>query len=157
MAELFDIAELVKVAIEDEKSGAAFYSRLAEKAGEFQEVFADLAEEERAHQKHFEDILAGLGGHKPPEQHSGQYATYLRTLTGSRAFPDDQAAAAAAEQCADDQAALDLADRFERDTLILMNEMRQMTSGKHPEIIDELIAEEQRHLVTLAEARRKLA
>ncbi|MHC4295264.1 MAG: ferritin family protein, partial [Planctomycetota bacterium] len=56
MAELFEITELVKVAIEDERTGVAFYSRLAEKCERLKETFERLAEEEKIHLKRFEEI-----------------------------------------------------------------------------------------------------
>ena len=156
MAELFEVQELVKVAIEDEKTGVAFYSKLAGKSQKLQDIFAQLAEEERGHQKRFEAMLAGMGNYKSAEQYPGEYMEYLRTLTENRAFPDEQTAMRRAEECADDAAALDLASRFERDTLILMNEMRSLVPDKDRAVVDELASEEQGHLVTLAGAREKL-
>ena len=156
MAELVEVAELVKVAVEDEKSGVAFYSKLAETSQKLKKTFSELAAQEKVHQKRFEEMLAQLGSHAPREQYPGEYTDYLQTLTSTRAFPDEQAALRAAEQCADDAAAVDLASRFERDTLILMNEMRSMVPPKHKDLIDELTREEQEHLVTLTQARREL-
>lgn len=159
MAELFDVAELVRIAVEDEKSGVAFYSALAGRTRqpELKKVFADLAEQERYHQQRFEKMLGSLGEYKAPERYSGEHASYLRALTTDRAFPDEGAAARAADECADDLAALALARRFERDTLILMQEMRELVSEKNRAIVDELADEERSHLVTLAEAGEKLA
>ena len=102
MAELFEVAELVKVAVEDEKTGVAFYSRLAEKCQKLKDIFSKLAEEEKVHQGRFEEMLAGIGDYKPPEQYPGQYMEYLRTLTDDRAFPDEQTAVRMADECADE-------------------------------------------------------
>ena len=156
MAELFEVAELVKVAIEDEKTGVAFYSKLAQTSDRLRDTFADLAEQEKYHQKRFEEMLAGLGRHKPKEQYPGEYLEYLNTLTRDRAFPDQQTAVRMAESCSGDKAAIDLASRFERDTLILMNEMRGLVPQKDRAIVEELAKEEQAHLVTLAQARQQL-
>jgi hypothetical protein len=49
-----------------------------------------------------------------------------------------------------------LATRFERDTLILMNEMRKLVPEKDGAIVEELASEEQAHLVTLTEAQQRL-
>jgi rubrerythrin len=157
MAEQFEVSEIVKVAIEDERTGVTFYSALAEKTDKLKDIFADLAEQERHHQRRFEQMLEQLGGHQPMEEYPGQYMAYLQTLTSDRAFPDEQAALRKAEQCKDDAEALSIASRFERDTLILMNEMRGLVSDKHRAVVDELTKEEQEHLVTLAEARKNLA
>lgn len=156
MAELFEITELVKIAVEDEKAGVAFYSRLAEKSEKLEGTFAQLAEEEKFHQKRFEQMLEALGGHAPHEQYPGEYISYLRALTDSRAFPDEQTAERMADECADDIAAVELASRFERDTLILMNEMSSLLPEKHRTIIEDLANEERGHLVTLTEARKQL-
>jgi rubrerythrin len=157
MAELFEVAELVKVAVEDEKSGVAFYSTLAGKtrSAALRKTFAELAEQEKFHRKRFEQMLEGLGGHKAAESYPGEYMVYLRALTDNRAFPDEQAARRMAEQCKDDAAALELAIRFERDTLLLMNEMRGMVGRKDASVVRELAQEEQSHLVVLANARRE--
>ena len=158
MAEQFEVTELVKIAVEDEISGVAFYSTMASRAKDAQlkTVFADLAEQERHHQKRFEAMLAGLGGYRPAEQYSGEYMAYLRVLTDKRAFPDPKAARKAAEKCPDDASALALAMRFEWDTLILMNEMRRMVPEKDGAIVEELASEERAHLVTLTGAQQRL-
>ena len=159
MSKMFQIAELVQVGIDDEKSGVAFYSALAEKVKdpELRKTFADLAEQERYHQRRFEQMLKDMGGeYKPAETYPDEYLAYVHTLTTQRAFPDEQAAIKAAADCADDLSAVDLSLRFERDTLILMNEMRGMVREQDRKIVDELIGEEQSHLVVLAKARQDL-
>jgi rubrerythrin len=156
MAEQFEVAELVAVGVEDEKSGVAFYSLLAERAGsaELRATFADLARQESFHQKRFERMLADLGGMPAREEYAGQYLAYVRVLTEERAFPDPQTARRMAEQCAgDDAKAVDLALRFERDTLLLMNEMRVLVPARDQKVIDELTREEKAHVVALVAAR----
>jgi rubrerythrin len=158
MTEQFEVAEVVTIAVEDEKSGVAFYSVLAKRAKDPQlrETFADLARQERFHQKRFEEMLAGLGGCRAPEEYPGQCLAYLRALTDDRAFPDAGTARRMAERCPDDGAALELALRFERDTLLLMNEMRGLVREKDGNIVDELAREEKAHVVTLRAARERL-
>ena len=158
MSRMFQVSELVQVAVDDEKSGVAFYSRLSQKvqAAELKKTFAELAEQERGHQKRFEQMLADLGEYKAPDSYADEYLTYVHALTSQRAFPDEQAAQRAADECADDASAVELAIGFERDTLILMGEMRGMVRQKDRSIVDQLIDEERSHLVVLAAARAKL-
>jgi len=159
MAELFEITDLVKLAIEDERSGVAFYAALAEKFAHepVAPVFADLGEQEKFHQKRFEEMLEALGGHRAKrEQYPGEFMAYLETLASGRAFPNEETAVKEARDCASAAAAVDLAARFERDTLLLMNEMSRLVPDKHADVVRELAQEEQSHLVTLANARRKL-
>ena len=158
MPKLYTTAELVKTAVEDERSGVAFYSALADvvKNPEIREIMTQLADEEKVHQQRFEEMLRRLGNVKAPEQYDNEYDQYLQVLTSSRAFPTEEMALQAARDCSDDAAAVDMAARFERDTLMLMNEMRSMVQHEDKDIVEELIREEQGHLVTLAKAKALL-
>ena len=158
MAKMFQASELVQVAVDDEKSGAAFYQALAETTAnaELKEFFTALAEQERHHQRRFEELLKQVGGHKPPDRYADEYLSYVQALTTDRAFPDEAAAVRKARECGGDEAALALALRFERDTLVLLNEMRGMVAEKDRPVIAEIIAEEQQHVVDLTGVRDKL-
>lgn len=158
MSELFEVPELVKVAVEDEKSGVAFYGTLAEKNWDMplKQLFARLREQEKYHQRRFESMLAVMGGYQQREEYSGQYMEYLRAMTDSRAFPDVAAAQAAADGCQSPREAIEIATRFERDTLILMKEMQPLVPEKDHDVVEELTREEQAHLVMLQDARRLL-
>ena len=158
MSELFEVAELVKVAVDDEATGVVFYNAIAEKVTnpKLKKLFADLAEEELYHKTRFEQMLADLGPKVSREEYPGQYTEYLRALTGERAFPDEQTAMQIAAECDSDAEAVNISSRFERDTLVLMNEMRHLVPDKDQAVVDELIREEQGHLVQLAQARTML-
>ncbi len=158
MAENFDVTDLVKLGVEDERSGVAWYETLAGKAKnpEIRKVFAELADVERFHQKRFEDMLSDLGGVRTREEYPGQFMEYLQALAGARAFQDPETARKLANGIGSDAEALDISSQYERDTLVLMHEMRQYIPEKDRATVDELTREEQGHLVTLASARRNL-
>jgi rubrerythrin len=158
MAGMFEVTELVKVGVEDERTGVAFYQASSAKARskDLKRIFADLAEQERYHQKRFEQLLRDLGGYKSPERYSGEYASYLEALTTDRAFPDEDTALKKVAGGGDDRSLVEMASRFERDTLGLMNEMRKLVREQDRPVVDQLIREEQGHLVTLSVARDKL-
>jgi len=158
MRELFDIRELVRIGVEDETSGVAFYSTLAGRAtsAQLRRLFGQLAEQESYHKTRFEEILETLGTITIHEEYTGEYLAYLQTMTGMRAFPDPDAARAMANECKNDADALDLATRFERDTLILMGELKGLVPPEDEAIVNELIREEQQHLVMLDQARQAL-
>ncbi len=158
MAKMFDVSELVSVAVNDERTGVAFYSKLAHmvRDPELRKTFAALADQERYHRERFEKMLKDVGEHKPPDTYSEEYAGYVHALTTDRAFPDEAAAVKTAEECADDAAAIRIALGIERDTLVLLNEMRGMVREKDRAVVDEVIAEEQQHVVELTAARQRL-
>jgi rubrerythrin len=146
--------------VEDEKTGVALYSKLAEvtENDELRKTYSQLAEEERGHLARFEKLHEDLGGVQPTETYPGEYVAYLQSMLESRAFPDEEAALKIAEERgSDDAGALELSLRFERDTLVLLNELRGMVPEKDRCTVDELAQEEQGHLVVLTKAREKLA
>jgi rubrerythrin len=158
MAELFEVSELVRIAVEDERTGVALYGALGEaaQAPEVKNLFLKLVGQERFHQMRFQNMLDQMGGHAPHEGYDGEYAGYMRALTGMRAFPEPEAALKAARQCKADDACLELAARYERDTLALINELRDLVGEKHKDAVEDIAREERAHVVALADARRKL-
>ena len=159
MSPLFDVSELVRIGVEDERTGVAFYGTLAQKTAdaELRKTYTGLEAQERHHQKRFEKMLAELGSVQPSESYPGEYVAYLRAMLDSRAFPDAATARRVASEIAgNDAAALAQAVRFERDTLVLLNELREMVSAKDRETINELTREEQGHLVVLTAAQQRL-
>jgi len=158
MAEQFEIQELLKVAVEDERSGVAYYSLLEGKSSDpkVKELFADLARQEKYHQQRFEKMLNDLGGLRTREQYPGEYMAYLRAMTSRRAFPDVDTARQKAQQAGGNRDAIMIALQFERDTLVLMSELRSMVPQKDRPIVDEVNREEQAHIVALTEALDRL-
>ena len=158
MSELFEVPEMVRVAVEDERTGVAIYTALAAsaKAAEVRALFEKLVGQERFHQMRFEGILEQLGGHCPREQYEGEYVAYLHTLTSTRAFPDPAAAVEAARRCRTDAEAVDLALQYERDTLALINELRELVGPRHKDVVETIAREERAHIVVLADEKRKL-
>ncbi|HUT58600.1 MAG TPA: ferritin family protein, partial [Phycisphaerae bacterium] len=67
MREVFEVPELVRVAVEDERTGVGFYSALAEsaKTAEFKTLWAGLADQEKYHLERFGKMLDEMGDHAP--------------------------------------------------------------------------------------------
>jgi rubrerythrin len=157
MSELFEVPELVRIAVEDERTGVSLYTALADgaKGQEVKALFGKLVGQERFHQMRFQNMLDQMGGHQPREQYDGEYMAYLRELTSSRAFPQPEDALAAARRCQSDAQSLELASQYERDTLALINELRELVGPTHKAAVEDIAREERAHVVVLAEARRK--
>lgn len=155
--ETFDIAELVQLAVNDEAPGVAFYTALASKAQspEIKRMFSDLADQERYHQRRFEEMLVSLTG-EGAAQPTEADRNYLEALTSLLAFPDTDSARRMAAGCVDDDAAVELATLFERDTLLLMQEMKALVPEKDHDVLEQLIDEERAHVVVLTQAARRL-
>jgi len=158
MSELFEVAELVRIAVEDERTGVSLYEALAGAARgqDVSTMFQQLVGQERYHQRRFEAILEQLGGHSPREGYDGEYVAYLRALTDERAFPRPQDALDAARGCKTDLEAVELALLYERQTLELFHELEELVGAAHRSAVEAVVREERAHVVQLAEARRKL-
>ena len=155
---LFEVSELINVAVKDEETGIEFYSALADatKTPEIKEAILAIAEQEKAHRDRFKDMLTQVGDYKPREEYAGQYGEYLKVLLESRAFPEPSAAAEKARGVGSDAEAIDIALGLEKDTLLFLQEMKGLVPESNADLVEEIIKEEREHVVDLTNLRTKL-
>ena len=155
---LFEVSELINVAVKDEETGIEFYSALADatKTPEIKEAILAIAEQEKAHRDRFKDMLTQVGDYKPHEEYAGQYGEYLRVLLENRAFPEPPAAAQRAREASSDAEAIDIALGLEKDTLLFLQEMKGLVPESNADLVEEIIKEEREHVVDLTNLRTKL-
>ncbi|MFW6164442.1 MAG: ferritin-like domain-containing protein [Planctomycetota bacterium] len=156
---LFQVSEIVQMAIDEEHNGYFFYNALADCADseELRKLAAILAEQERGHEKAFTDLRDHLGAYQPHETYPGEYADYVNVLVAGRTFPDEEGAVKLAQESGGDIAAVDTAIDFEKNTLLFLAEMRKLVPEKDQGMVDVLIDEERQHLVDLSGIRETLA
>ena len=116
-----------------------------------------LAEQEELHEKTFRGMLETIAEDRPPEEYAGQKSAYVQVLLDSRVLPNAEAGQAALAKMTEDVEAIDFALGFEKDTILFMQEMREMVPATHGATVDELIAEEKRHVQQLTAAKSQLA
>ena len=155
----FRAREVVDFARQIERRGQAFYRALAAKAAnpQVKELFAALAEEEKAHEDLFGRMLSGLEGYQPPESYPGEYQEYVQALLDAHVFARDLSPEELAGRAAGPGEALDMAIGFEKDSLVLFYELRSLVPEQERAAVDNLIREEQRHIRQLAAQKRALA
>jgi len=155
---LFEVSELINVAVKDEETGIAFYSALADatKTPEIKKAILAIAEQEEFHRDRFKEMLAEVGDYKPHEQYPGHYGEYLKVLLESRAFPETSAAAEKARRAGSDTEAIDIALRLEKDTLLFLQEMKGFVPDSNANLVEEIINEERGHVVDLTNLKRRL-
>lgn len=156
---IFEVPEIVQMAIDEEHNGYFFYNALAECAdsGELRELAEVLAEQERGHEQRFIALRDQLGAFQPHETYPGEYADYVNVLVAGRTFPDEEGAVTLAQEAGGDVAAVDTAIGFEKNTLLFLAEMRKLVPERDREMVDVLIDEERQHLVDLSGIRGKLS
>lgn len=158
MAKSFSVEALVNVAVLDERSGTDMYRKMASETSSafLKEAFEDLAEQERKHEKRFQELQNALeaGGKPEAVQYPDEYVAYLDVLVsdagGSRPGKGELAGL-------DDAALIDLAMKFEQEHLNLQRDMGAVLGEQHSRIIDQVIREEMGHLVTLSALKKQLS
>lgn len=145
MSENSDIRDLLRLAITEERLGGVFYASLAERFAEqdLGGMFDELARQEHAHQQRFARMLEDLGGPSTSPPRGGLLA-------------DEADARARADTAPSAVEAIDLANRLEREALMVLHELSGGVSQAHSPLLAEIVAEEQEHLKALAEARSRL-
>ena len=149
--DVFKVTEILKVAIQIEKNGLAFYNQIKERAKNFTvaELFGFLAKEEEKHRKTFEHILESVGDYQPVESYPGEYELYLQALAGDNIFKKEVDLRKLASEVSSDSRAIDLAIGFEKDSIIFYSEMKNFVSKEDHAVVDKVIAEEKEHLLKL--------
>lgn len=149
--DVFKASEILKIAIQIEKNGLAFYNQIKEKSKNFPvaEVFGFLAKEEELHQKTFERLLEAVGDYHPAESYPGEYALYLEALAGENIFRKETDLRKLASQLSSDSQAIEIGIGFEKDSIIFYNEIKKFTPKEDLAMIDKVIAEEKEHLLKL--------
>jgi rubrerythrin len=155
----FSGSELINIAIGIEGRGIVFYDVMAKSTQNeaAREVFNYLADMEREHIETFKDMLEGADKFQIPADESGQYTAYLRALVDSAVFSDDMVTSEMAAQAESDTAALELAIRAEKDSILFYYEMKEVMPQRAQATVNKIIAEEKSHLRQLFELKKKLA
>ncbi len=149
--DIFKASEILRIAVQIEKNGLAFYNQIKEKAKNFPlaEVFSFLAHEEEGHIKIFEHLLEEAGDFQPAESYPGEYELYLKAIAGDNIFKKETDLRKMAQDLASDSQAIDLGIGFEKDSIIFYNEIKNFVPKEDAAIIDKVIAEEKEHLLKL--------
>jgi rubrerythrin len=155
----FSGSELINIAIGIEGRGIVFYDVMAKSTQNeaAREVFNYLADMERNHIETFKDMLEGADKFQIPADESGQYTAYLRALVDSAVFSDDMVTSEMAAQAESDTAALELAIRAEKDSILFYYELKEVMPQRAQTTVNKIIAEEKSHLRQLSELKKKLA
>ncbi len=158
MAQMFfNEIEAAKIAQNLETNGLAFYQKAAEKAKDqaTRDVFGQLAEDEKNHLAHFEELeetlqrerRTGAGYTDDPD-----LGAYIDRLLRTQVFGDESDVARLAEQSESDYESLAVGMRAERDTIVFYQEMLDFVDSKpSKEAFEHILAEERRHLSLLGD------
>ena len=140
--------EIIEIALQMEESGKLFYEKASQVVADAQlkEMLIYLAQEEDKHIRDFTKLGEKLNYHfMPGESYAGEYEDYVRSLVNSHIFNINQIEDLVKE-AKNDRDILYSALSFEKDSIILFQEFKNMGNQAAQEVIEELINEERGHI-----------
>lgn len=157
MGIMFDVSEILKIAIKIEENGEKFYKNTAKKIDDdkLKTLFNNLANEELSHKETFEEMLAKIDDYIPFENYQGEYAEYLKAYTDKIIF-DQKKIKKEMENVNNILSALDFAINRELDSILYYNEIKKIVVENKHHLIDKIIQEERRHFLKLKDLREGL-
>jgi len=159
----FNADEILAMAEQIERNGAAFYRRAAEVAKDKQvrASLAELAEWELGHEKLFAGMRAGLTPGEKTEltfDPDGDAVHYLRVMADRHVFNVNKNPAALLTGRETAQQVLDIAIAFERDSILFFQAMEPLVPPSvGRERVQALVQEEVGHVAFLSREQARLA
>jgi len=156
---IFKASEVLKIAIQIEKNGLAFYTEVKNRSKYFplQEVFGFLAKEEVKHEQTFKVLLEKIGDEASAESYPGENEMYLEAIAGENVFARGDAMKQLAQKAKNDKEAIDLAIGFEKDSVLFFGELKKFVPEADQTTVEQVIDEEREHLVKLLDLKHKTA
>ena len=153
--EKFSVREIVEQAIQTERLGNDFYTKMSEKFKDHEDLkklFETLASHEVRHGNSFIALKENLGEEEP--EGWDEVIPYLRAIVDSEFFLGKDKCLPSLEHVTTELEAVDFALCFERETLLYYYALREATKEK--EIIDKIIREERSHIIWLNNLKNSL-
>ncbi len=153
----FSVQEVLEMAIQTEKLGAEFYSTIAEKFQDKEDLktlFEMLAVKEKEHEKIFHAIMEKSDSINKLSDNWEEAAKYMRAIVESEFFLGDNKALPDFSYLETVRDAVNYAITFEKVTLLYYLELRNIVNDK--EALNDLINEEKKHIVWLSDYRNQL-
>lgn len=156
MANVFNAAEIVDMGIEKEKKRRDFYGLVALKFKEkdMKELFLKLRDWEDEHIKKFTAIRSSVKGEEISESYQGEFGAYIKALVDDKLYgqvsPEEFA-----ENVRTPRSAIQYSLGFEKDAILLFNELLRYMETPGADKVRGLIEEEKKHIMYLAELKRK--
>ena len=155
----YSIKEIIDIALGLEEAGYEFYTQcgLKFKEAHIQEVFLFLAREELEHKKTFESIKTG---EEPPQGiFTEEYYLYLKSIGGGRVFEfKNRNIDQIMDTINTPEDAVTKAFMDEKESILFYSEIKTLyrDDRKTLEILDKIIEEERKHVLTLADLLAKM-
>lgn len=147
--------EILKMAVELEKRGIAFYQKLQREASkEAKEAFSLLAKEEEKHLAFFSDLLGVVGEEKNFVENE-EVATYLGVIVEHGVL--GKVLADHAPISSSFQDALEFGIEVEKESILFYQGFSPLINPSKREWLERVIEEEKKHFLKLTAMRKGMA
>jgi len=159
MPNILQPAEIVEIGIEKEKKRRDFYALAAEhfkSKKELGDLFARLRDWEIEHIRRFEEIRGTVKMAQYAESYAGETEAYMDALVDSELYNvvTPEKFKMMVKTPAD---ALDRGISFEKDAILFFSGLGRFIDPKSKAIVDQLIKEEQQHMLYLFGMKKEMA
>lgn len=154
---MFRASEVIEIAVTMEKNGRALYQAMAAATASpgLKDLLEKLAEAETQHIADFNRLARQFENYAPPETYPGEYEDYVKALVAASVFARDLDPEELARRCTTDEALLDLALDFEKETILFLHTFQRLIfSHEEQKAVVGLIRQEEEHIVKLTAAKR---
>lgn len=144
--------EIIEIALRLEETGEAFYDAAAKRAtdAKVKALFEELAVQEQYHRRAFQQMGRGVVELSLSPDQWDQFQAYTGALLQQSFLDKPEGALKAADEAADEKAALQAALSFEKETLLFFHELRGAVKGPARQTMDRIIEEEKSHILRLS-------
>ncbi len=156
---MYSTKELIDIAIGIEETGFYFYSTFKNKFRDesFKKIFQFLADEELRHK----DVFSGMLKELKDTQglFTEEYYSYLKAIGTTRVFSNKDDIDKIAPSLHKPSDIIKIAMDAERDSIVWYSELKEIYRDdvKSLDILERLINEERKHVLTLLDLKEKLS
>ncbi len=158
MGNIFTGSEVVELGIQIEKNGRDFYNAVASitQNAKVREAFFFLSSEEEKHIAIFKQILDSTQKYEPAPVYADDYAAYMKALAAEYIFTQKDKGKEIGKSVRNESEAIELGIKFEKDSIIFYGGIKKIIPEFDIKVVDELIVQEQAHLLMLLTLKDQL-
>jgi len=156
MTGVLKMIDVVEIGVEKEKAREAFYGRVADHFDDpdMKSLFTRLRDWETNHVKKFKSILASMEENETVESYPGEMSSYIRALVDDSLYKQIDADHFH-EYIKNPLDAINYGIGFEKDSILLFQELMKYVQTENKDIIMQLIDEERHHIVYLIKLKQQ--
>ena len=142
-------SEVLRMAVEIEKKGKAFYDGVVRsvKDERARDIFQYLSDEEVEHERVFRKMLDEVEAKTEASPYDDTETTlYFKSLIDKKIFPSAGEGEAMKEEMGNPAAAIRVALSLEKDAVLFFNELLRITEEKDRKAVERIIEEERDHI-----------